>query len=78
MLLKDSDSGIVSKSSILGPQTGRCSGLAYLTSVGEAMFWPLAVRAIGAGLLFGGDLACIGAAVESMSKELQLDKKDTE
>ena len=42
------------------------------------MFWRLAILAVGAGLLFGVDLASIGAAVESMSKELQLDKKETE
>ncbi|CAE7338652.1 csbC [Symbiodinium sp. CCMP2592] len=42
------------------------------------MFWRLAILAVGAGLLFGVDLASIGAAVESMSKELQLDKKQTE
>ena len=44
----------------------------------EAMFWRMAILAVGAGLLFGVDLASIGAAVESMSKELQLDKKQTE
>ncbi|CAE7873317.1 csbC [Symbiodinium necroappetens] len=42
------------------------------------MLWRLAILAVGAGLLFGVDLASIGAAVESMSKELQLDKKQTE
>ncbi|CAE6944640.1 araE [Symbiodinium natans] len=42
------------------------------------MFWRLAILAIGAGLLFGVDLASIGAAVEAMSKELDLDKKQTE
>ena len=47
-------------------------------SVEEAMFSRLAILAVGAGLLFGVDLASIGAAVESMSKELQLDKKQTE
>ena len=45
-------------------------------SVEEAMFSRLAILAVGAGLLFGVDLASIGAAVESMSKELQLDETD--
>eukprot|EP00439_Symbiodinium_sp_Y106_P054502 s1006_g7.t1 len=42
------------------------------------MFWRLAILAVGAGLLFGVDLASIGAAVESMSEELQLNREETE
>ncbi|CAE7801063.1 unnamed protein product [Symbiodinium sp. CCMP2456] len=65
-------------------QLHRHGGTRRMFSAEDAMFWRLAILAVGAGLLFGAawlhrvDLASIGAAVESMSEELQLDREETE
>eukprot|EP00435_Cladocopium_sp_Y103_P055245 s1128_g18.t1 len=48
------------------------------TSTTAAMFWRLSFLAISAGLLFGVDIASIGAALEGMAQELGLEDNASE
>ena len=50
----------------LAGQTGRATSVAMAAMV--CMFWRLGTLAVSAGLLFGVDLASIGAALGGMSQ----------
>ena len=50
----------------LAGQTGRATSVAMAAMV--CMFWRLGALAVSAGLLFGVDLASIGAALGGMSQ----------